>query len=120
MDAEAIKDLLAALGTVTVRRLFGGAGIYADGVMIAIAFDGEVYLKADERTIAAFAAEGAHPFAYATKDGTRALASYWSLPPRLYDDPAELAEWGRNAQTASLATKSRRRIKRSPSAQKRR
>ena len=47
MDSEAIKDLFAAFGTVTVRRMFGGAGIYADGVMIAIAFDGEVYLKAD-------------------------------------------------------------------------
>ena len=113
MDAEAIKDLFAELGTVTVRRLFGGAGIYADGAMIAIAFGGEVYLKADQRTIAAFAAEGAHPFAYSTKDGTRTLASYWSLPPRLYDDPAELAEWAKNAQTASPAAKSRRRTKRS-------
>jgi DNA transformation protein len=120
MDAEAIKDLFAALGTVTVRRMFGGAGIYADGVMIAIAFDGEVYLKADERAIAAFAAEGAHPFAYATKNGSRTLASYWSLPARLYDDPADLAAWARNAQAASLATKSRSRIKRSPPAQKRR
>jgi len=120
MEAEAIKDLFAAVGTVTVRRLFGGAGIYADGVMIAIAYDGEVYLKADERTIAAFAAEGAHPFAYATEDGTRTITNYWSLPPRLYDDPAELAEWAKHAQTASLAAKLRRRTKRSPSAQKRR
>ena len=118
MDSEAIKDLFAAFGTVTVRRMFGGAGIYADGIMIGIAFDGEVYLKADEQTVADFAAEGAHPFAYATKDGERTLASYWSLPLRLYDDPEELAAWARNAQSASLTANSRRR-KTAPRARKR-
>jgi DNA transformation protein len=117
VDAEAIRDLFAAVGAVSVRRMFGGAGIYADGVMIAIAFDGEVYLKADEHMIAAFAAEGAHPFTYATKDGTRALSkSYWSLPARLYDDPEELADWARKARTTSLAAKSRRSSKPSVSA----
>ena len=53
-DPAALADLFADFGAVTPRRLFGGAGIYADGVMFALAHGGKVYLKADDATVAAF------------------------------------------------------------------
>jgi DNA transformation protein len=81
--------------------MFGGAGLYSDGVMFALVDQGVIYLKADERAIPTFEREGACAFSYATKDGVRALNSYWRLPERLYDEPDELAEWARRALAAA-------------------
>jgi len=97
MDSDAIIDLFAAFGRVDVRRLFGGFGIYADGMMFALVSRGVIYLKADDETATAFQREGTGPFTYAAKGGERSVMSYWRLPDRLYDDPDELAAWARTA-----------------------
>jgi DNA transformation protein len=96
-----IVDLFSIFGTVSVRRMFGGAGLYAEGTMFALLVDGVIYLKASDATIPAFEREGCAPFSYATKSGTRALISYWRMPERLYDDPDELATWAREALTVA-------------------
>src|ERR671925_1076313 len=98
-DPEHLKEIFAAFGPVSVRRMFGGAGVYAEGTMFALVADGELYLKADEETIPAFRAAGAGPFVYGAK-GRRVVMSYWRLPDRLLDEPDELAEWARAALRA--------------------
>jgi DNA transformation protein and related proteins len=108
MDADRIAEMFAAFGPVVVRKIFGGMGIYADGIMFALAHDGLIYLKADRDTAAAFEREGQGPFTYAAKGGKRAVMSYWRAPDRLYDDPDELAGWAREA----LATARRTKVKR--------
>jgi DNA transformation protein len=109
-DPERIAELFAALGPVKCRRMFGGTGIYADGKMFALSYDGSIYLKANDRTAAAFEREGSVPFTYKTKAGRRAVMSYWRLPERLYDEPDELASWARQAlRTAREAGKGRAR-----------
>jgi DNA transformation protein len=117
VDSEYIRELFAEFGAVQVRRLFGGAGVYADGVMFALVHDGVIYLKADDSSIAAFEAETCAPFGYETKTGRRALTSYWRLPERLYDDPDELARWAgqalaiarRGGKPASVKVKARKK-----------
>ena len=99
-DPEHLKEIFAALGPVSVRRMFGGAGVYAEGTMFALVADGELYLKADEETIPAFRAAGAGPFVYGAR-GRRVVMSYWRLPDRLLDEPDELAEWARAALRAA-------------------
>ena len=74
--------------------MFSGAGIFADGLMIALVVDGVIYLKADDSNVAAFEREGLAPFSYKTQDGKRAVTSYWRMPERLYDEPDELARLG--------------------------
>jgi DNA transformation protein and related proteins len=96
-DAERIAELFSAYGAVVVRRMFSGAGVFADGLMIALSVGGVIFLKADERTIPDFEREGREPFQYRSGDGKRTLASYWRMPERLYDEPEELAEWARRA-----------------------
>ena len=96
-DTERLAELFSNYGPVTVRRMFGGAGVFADGLMIALVVDGVIFLKADEHTIPDFEREGLRPFSYETKAGTRTLTSYWRMPERLYDDPDELAAWARRA-----------------------
>ena len=93
---ELLKDTMRGLGPMSVRRMFGGAGIYADGVMFGLIADDTLYLKADEKTKCDFEAEGLGPFVY--ESGGRTIAmSYWRIPERLLDDPDEMAAWARTA-----------------------
>jgi DNA transformation protein and related proteins len=100
-DSDHIAELFSGFGPVTVRRMFSGAGVFADGLMIALAVKGVIFLKADARTIPQFEREGLSPFSYKTKDGTRTLNSYWRMPERLYDEPDELAGWAGAAMEAA-------------------
>jgi DNA transformation protein len=81
--------------------MFGGVGLFADGMMFGLVAGGVIYLKTDDVIVADFAAERSGPFAYSTKDGTRTLTSYWRLPERLYDDGEELALWARRSLEAA-------------------
>jgi DNA transformation protein len=101
LDPDYIRDLFASFGTVSIQRMFSGAGLYADGVIFALVSRGVIYLKTDETSVSLFEAEGVGPLTYDTKGGRRVLTSYWRLPDRLYDDPDELAEWARRALNVS-------------------
>ena len=94
-----------------VRRMFGGAGIWSEGLMFALVFDGAIFLKVDAASIPDFEREGSKPFVYtrAKSQGRvgRASLAYWRLPERLYDDPEELAAWARRA----LAIAERKKFK---------
>ena len=101
MDPEFIRDLFAPFGPVTLKRMFGGAGLYSEGLMFALLFDGAIFLKVDEASIPDFEREGSRPFVYTRAKSRgrvgRHSLSYWRLPERLYDDPDELALWAARA-----------------------
>ena len=100
-DAEFLIELFSGFGPVTVRRMFSGVGVFADGLMIALVVDDVIYLKADDSFVPLFEREGQTPFSYKTRDGKRTLNSYWRMPERLYDEPDELAEWARHSLQAA-------------------
>src|SRR5438105_13871063 len=110
MDRDFLIELFADFGPVTIRRMFSGFGISADGTNFALALRAGLFLRADERTIPQFEAEGSRPFQYQTRTKTVTVNSYWHLPERLYDDPPELAGWAREALAAAqrAALKTRR------------
>lgn len=118
MDAESLKELFREFGPVSVRRMFGGQGIFVDGLMIALVSDDVIYLKADEDTVPSFEREGLKPFSYATRDGERKLTSYWRMPDFLYDDPGDLALWARAAHGVALRAAERKRKPRKTIAKK--
>jgi len=101
MDREAPAELFSALGPVSIRRMFSGYGIGAEGVTFALAKRGIVLLKVDDATRPRFVAAGSKPFQYEARGRTVTVNSYWSLPERLYDDPDDLAEWARMAIAAA-------------------
>jgi DNA transformation protein len=120
-DPQFINELFSAFGPVSVRRMFGGAGIFARGLMIGLISDDEIYLKSDEQTAPAFEAEGMKPFTYGSKR-RRVVMSYWQMPVRLFDDPDELAKWARAALGAaerSGAKKQKKARPRKPARKKR-
>jgi DNA transformation protein and related proteins len=124
VSPDDIQELFSVFGPVSVRRMFGGAGIYADGTMFALVAGGIIYLKADDVNTPAFERENLAPFTYETKDGKRGVMSYRRMPDRLYDDPEELATWAREslaaAQRSHPKTSSKARPSRNATRTKRR
>jgi DNA transformation protein len=103
MDDAAIADMFQAIGPVTLRRMFGGKGIYCRGVIVGAEFDGEILLKADAQTASQFAGAGARQWTYESKKGAKTVAMpYWSVPDMALDDPDEMAKWARLALEAAM------------------
>lgn len=102
MDNADIDEMFAALGSVSIRRMFGGKGVYHDGVIIAVDLFGEIMLKADEVSASAFAEAGARQWIYQREGKAPVAMPYWSVPDMAYDDPDEMAKWVRLAQEAGL------------------
>lgn len=124
MDRDFLIDLFVDFGPVTIRRMFSGYGISADGINFALALRAGLYFRADEQNIPQFEAEGSGPFQYQqrTTAKTVTVKSYWQLPARLFDDLEELAVWARAAlaaaQRAALRKRPRTRKAARPSAMK--
>ncbi len=114
MDRDFLIDLFSDFGPVTIRPMFSGFGISADGTNFALALRAGLYFRADEQTIPQFEAEGSKPFQYQTRAKTVTVGSYWQLPARLFDDPEELTGWAR----AALAAAQRAALRKRPRARK--
>lgn len=91
-----LTDLFAGFGPVSIRSMFGGGGVFRDGVMFALIADDTLYLKVDETNRGDFEAEGMTPFTYTGKNKPVSM-SYWEVPEAVYDDPELFVEWSRKA-----------------------
>jgi DNA transformation protein len=96
--ADFLREQLAPLGRVTLRRMFGKTGVFCDGLMLAMVRDDVLYVRVDDGNRTAFKeAEAFPPLNYAKKGGTIDLA-FWRVPERLFDDPDEFVTWARAAR----------------------
>jgi DNA transformation protein len=109
---EFLQDQLRPLGHVTVRRMFGGAGVYCDGLMFGLVSDDTLYFRVDDGNRGAFEAEGLAPFTYDGKGKTIQLP-YWRVPERLFDEPEEMLLWAQAALAAArrVAAKKKSKLK---------
>ncbi len=110
--ADFVAEVFEELGPVSVRRMFGGAGIYADDVMFGLADDDVIYLKTDDALKAELGGAGAQPFLFTPKKGPHAgqpqEMGYWSLPDAALDDRDEAAVWARKALAVARAAKAKK------------
>ena len=113
---ELVRELCAQLGHITVRKMFGGASIYDDGIHFALVDDDVLYLKADDTTKLRYIAAGLKPFTYDGMTGPVSM-SYWRAPERLFDEPDEMLEWAREAICVA-ATRLRAAKKKTPASKK--
>ena len=88
--------------------MFGGAGVYRDGIMFSLVSGDDVYLKCDETTSERFREAGCQPFVY-SKDGKPMTMSYWSVPEQALDDGELLKVWVDLAYQAALRAKKPRK-----------
>jgi DNA transformation protein and related proteins len=91
---EWLEDRLGRLPELEIRRMFGGAGIYAEGTMFGILHAGRLYLKTNESTRAPYTERGMGPFR--PRRGA-VLKSYYEVPAEILDDDGELLSFAREA-----------------------
>lgn len=106
--AEFLREQLAPLGRVTLRRMFGKTGVFCDGVMFGMVTENMLYLRVDEQNRTTLKeAEDSPPLNYRKKGETIDL-SFWRAPERLFDEPDELVEWARIALAAARRVAAKR------------
>ena len=96
-----IKDLFSPFGVITVRKMFGGAGVYCDGAIFAITDDDSIWFKVDDVTRETFENKGLEPFRVEFDGGKSGTMSYYNAPEDIYDDEDALRYWTELALGAS-------------------
>ncbi len=96
-----VVELMAGWAAVSSRRMFGGYGLYRDGLMFALIVEDELYFKTDAANVALFERAGSRPFVYQSQTRTVQM-SYWSAPAASLDSPAEMVEWCQSAYGSAL------------------
>jgi DNA transformation protein len=106
--AEFLREQLAPLGRVTMRRMFGKTGVFCDGLMLGMVRGDTLYFRVDDNNRATFnEAASFPPLNYQKKGGSIDL-SFWRAPERLFDEPDELIAWARAALGAARRVAARR------------
>ena len=108
---EFLKEQLEGFGPVEVKRMFGGAGLFRDGLMFGLISSDVLYFKVDDENTSAFDAEGLDHFTYTTKKGEKSLMSYRRAPERCLDDPDDMTEWAGPAFSAALRANTKKTSK---------
>jgi DNA transformation protein len=99
--AEFLREQLAPLGRVAMRRMFGKTGVFCDRLMFAMVTDDTLYFRVDDHNRAVFKeAESSPPLNY-EKQGRTIDLSFWRAPERLLDEPDELVAWAQAALAAA-------------------
>jgi DNA transformation protein len=106
-------DLVGLVAPVTARAMFGGHGLYAEGVMFALLDDGELFLKTDEETRARFVATGCRQWVYVNKKVRMENTGYFRPPDEAHEDPEAMLPWARLALDAALRARAAKAARKS-------
>ncbi len=106
-----VLEQLAAAGRVTPRAMFGGVGLYLDGLFFALIDDDTLYFKTDDSNRPRYEQAGSRPFCPFADRPDQSMA-YWQVPADVLEDPDELTAWARQALAVALAKRARRPVRR--------
>lgn len=99
--SEFLHEMLAPLGRIALRRMFGKTGVFCDGVMLGMVTEDTLYFRVDDGNRAIFREAAAVPPLNYVKGGETIDLSFWRAPDRLLDDPDEFVVWARAALEAA-------------------
>ena len=102
---DSLHEVFSSFGTIGVRRMFGGYGVFHDGLMFGLVADDVLYLKADGQSSKLFANRGLPQFEY-EKKSQRVKLSYYMAPEEIFDDPGQAKIWAIHAFEAALRSRS--------------
>jgi DNA transformation protein and related proteins len=106
--AEFLREQLAPLGHISMRRMFGKTGVFCDGLMLGMVRDDTLYFRVDDHNRAIFKeAQSSPPLNYA-KGGASIDLAFWRAPERLFDEPDDLLAWARAALGAARRVAAKR------------
>ena len=107
--AEFLREQLAPLGHLTMRRMFGKTGVFCDGVMLGMVTDNTLYFRVDALNREVFREAAAFPPLNYAKQGETIDLAFWRAPERLFDEPDELVTWARTALGAARRVAAKRK-----------
>ena len=103
-----VVELMQSIGPVSAKAMFGGYGIFFEGLMFALIADSVLYLKADEETANAFKTRGLEQFTY-NKKGKEFKMSYYQAPDEALEDSGEMKFWAVKAYGTALKAAAKKR-----------
>lgn len=98
---EYVVELMADWATVSARRMFGGYGLFREGLMFALVVGDELFFKTDAGNVTQFEQAGSRPFVYQGQNRVVQM-SYWSAPASSLESSAEMGEWCHSAYGSAL------------------
>lgn len=104
-----LEDVLHDIKDVTARAMFGGYGLYKNGIVFGIIADDELYFKVDDKNRAQYEACDSEPFTYEAKKGKKIVMSYWKVPADILEDPEALPKWIDASVEASKRSKNKKK-----------
>src|ERR1700686_1947033 len=106
--ADFLREQLASVGHVTLRRMFAKTGVFCDGLMLAMVRDDALYFRVDDDNREIFKEAEALPLLNYEKGGDSIDLAFWRAPERLYDEPDEFLIWARAALGAARRVAAKR------------
>ncbi len=106
-----VQDLLSGLEGIRARAMFGGWGIYKDGVIFGIIVDYQLYFKVNGSNQAKYKKHGSQPFTYESR-GKSISMSYWEVPAEVMDDREQIQLWAQESHAISRQAKPKSSSKR--------
>jgi DNA transformation protein len=108
---ERVLELVELVGPVTARSMFGGHGVYAEGVMFGLLDDGELFLKTDAQSRARFVEAGCRQWHYVNKKVRMENTGYFRPPDEAHEDAEAMLPWARLALDAALRARAAKRAR---------
>ncbi|QPQ54742.1 TfoX/Sxy family protein [Allosphingosinicella flava] len=109
-----VREAVAPLGGLGVRKMMGGASLYIDGTIFAILDEGEIWFKADAESDALWDEEGCARFTVTMKDGKTGTMNYRRGPADVYDDADAMLRWARLGLEAGVRGAAKKKPKKRP------
>ena len=103
-----VVELLQPVGAVRARRMFGGHGLFLDGLMFGLIADGTLYFKADRQARENYSQKGLEPFTY-HRQGKLMKLSYYQAPAEALEEGEELSAWAGDAYEVARRAASKKR-----------
>ncbi|MGN6224097.1 TfoX/Sxy family protein [Pseudoxanthomonas sp.] len=97
---EYLRELMAEVGEIRLRAMFGGLGVYLDDRMFGLVLDDTLYLKTDALTVEEFRAAGGEPFIYRPRREGQ-VPGYWTPPPDALESAQAMRPWAQRAIAAA-------------------
>lgn len=105
--ADYVTGQMAGLGPVAARRMFGGFGLYLQGLMFALIVDDQLYFKTDDDSLPDFLRAGCRPFTYRSR-GREVALRYYEAPAEVFDEPEVMRDWAARAHAVALRARAPR------------
>ena len=98
--AQHLVDLMAAVGPVKLRPMFGGHGLFLDGLMFALIAGDRLYFKVDDQSVSRFNELALQPLTFQSR-GRSVSLRYHEAPAEAYENADAMVLWAREAMACA-------------------